>query len=104
MLRTLFLAPLLALAFAVPAMADDFPQSALGAPVVSDTGVVVGHVAAVERDAQGRIIAAEIPGQEPPSAPLASQDLLAERERQARTAPSRDTVRREGAVGQLALR
>ncbi|HRP09604.1 MAG TPA: hypothetical protein PLK37_01070 [Terricaulis sp.] len=79
MLRTLVLA--LALAAPGVAMADDFPQSALHAPVVSDTGAVLGRVNAVERDAQGRIVAAEIDGLEPPSAPYASQDLVAERER-----------------------
>lgn len=104
MLRTLVLAPLFAFALAAPAMADDFPESALHAPVLSDSGVVVGHVAAVERDASGRIIAAEIPGQEPPSAPLASQDMVAEREHQARTLPSRDTARREASARQIALR
>ncbi|HRE44350.1 MAG TPA: hypothetical protein PKY87_10315 [Terricaulis sp.] len=104
MLRTLVLAPFLAAAIAAPALADDFPESALHAPVVSDTGVVVGHVAAVERDGQGRIIAAEIPGQEPPSAPLASRDLVAEREHQARSLPARDTARREGAARSIALR
>ncbi len=103
MLRTLVLAPFIALALATPAMADDFPESALHAPVVADNGVVVGRVAAVERDASGRIIAAEIPGQEPPSAPVASRDLVAERE-QPRLVPARDTARQHGAARPTALR
>lgn len=62
-------------------MADQFPDSALHAPVVTDRGVVVGRVEAVERDSSGRIVAVEIDGLEPPSAPHTSNDLVAERER-----------------------
>lgn len=101
MLRTLVVA--LVLAAPGAAMADQFPESALHAPVVADNGVVVGRVNAVERDAQGRIVAAEIDGLEPPSAPLASQDLIAERER-ARAILVRDDERRESGGRQTRAR
>lgn len=95
MLRTL----VVALALGVPgvALADQFPESALHSPVVSDTGAVVGRVEAVERDAQGRIIAVEIDGLEPPSAPHVSQDLVAERDR-ARDVLVNDRARQREAV------
>lgn len=101
MLRTLVLA--LALGAPGVAAADQFPQSALGAPVVSDTGAVVGRVNAVERNANGDIVAAEIDGLEPPSAPHASQDLVAERERE-RALLVRDRDRRERGAGAITLR
>lgn len=76
MLRTLVIA--LAIGFPGIAAADQFPESAVGAEVVSDTGHVVGRVEHVQRDANGRIAAAEISGQEPASAPYVSRDLVAE--------------------------
>jgi hypothetical protein len=77
MLRTL----VVALALAVPgvAAAQQFPDSAVGIEVRGDDGTVVGHVEAVERDREGRIVAAELSGQEPADAPYASSDLVAER-------------------------
>jgi hypothetical protein len=76
MLRTLVFA--LAVGASGAAMADQFPQSALHADVRADDGTVVGRVEAVERDSEGRIVAAEISGTEPASAPLASEDLMVE--------------------------
>jgi hypothetical protein len=101
MLRTLVLA--IALAAPGVAAAEQFPQSALNAPVVADNGVVVGRVNAVERDGQGRIVAVEVDGLEPPSAPLASQDLVAERER-ARSILERESNRRDGGARQTRAR
>ncbi|MGE0740975.1 MAG: hypothetical protein AB7O98_06495 [Hyphomonadaceae bacterium] len=103
MLRTLVVA--LAVALPSVAAAEQFPQSAIDAPVVADNGVVVGRVAAVERNAEGQIVSAEIPGLEPGDAPSASRDLVAEndnraslrvydrREREDRAAPTRVTLR-----------
>ncbi|MBX3510372.1 MAG: hypothetical protein KF700_04165 [Hyphomonadaceae bacterium] len=79
MLRTLLLAAVLALP-AGTALAEQFPESALHAEVRADNGVVVGRVEAVERDARGRIVAAEISGQEPASAPAAPDNLIAAQE------------------------
>ncbi len=76
MLRTL----VIALAIGAPSMASaqtQFRESAVGAEVVSDTGQVVGRVDQVERDSNGRIVAAEISDQEPASAPYASEELVA---------------------------
>jgi hypothetical protein len=101
MLRTLVIA--FALGAPGVAVADQFPQSALHAPVVADNGVVVGHVNAVERDASGRIVAVEIDGLEPPSAPMASRDLVAE-ERRARATLTRAEPRREGGARQARTR
>lgn len=79
MLRTL----VLVLALGAPAMAaaEEFPQSAVGIEVRGDDGTVIGHVDRVERDANGRIVAAEIAGQEPGNAPYASRALVAEERR-----------------------
>jgi len=81
MLRTL----IVALAIAAPGVASaqqaqqtQFDNSAVGIEVRGDDGTVIGRVASVERDANGRIVAAEIPGQEPGSA-HAPSDLVAER-------------------------
>lgn len=101
MLRTLVIA--LALGAPGVAAADQFPQSALGAPVVSDTGAVVGRVNAVERDRNGDVVAAEIDGLEPPSAPHANQDLIAERERE-RSILVRDRARRESSASTIRVR
>jgi len=101
MLRTLVVA--LALGAPGVAAADQFPQSAIHAPVVSDTGAVVGRVNAVERNARGEIVAVEIDGLEPPSAPLAARDLIAE---DAHTVLMRERAgaRREAGGGQVSLR
>jgi hypothetical protein len=97
MLRTLVIA--FALGAPGAAAAEQFPESALHAPVVADNGVVVGRVNAVERDASGRIVAVEIDGLEPPSAPIASRDLVAEESR-ARSPRMRERPRREGGARQ----
>lgn len=76
MLRTL----VLALALGVPGIAaaqDQFRDSAIGAEVVGDRGDVVGRVDHIERDADGRVVAVEVGGLEPASAPYASRDLVA---------------------------
>lgn len=78
MLRTI----VVALALGIPGMAAaqeaQFNESAVGIEVRGDDGTVIGRVNAVERDANGRIVAAEIAGQEPGSAPYASRDLVAD--------------------------
>jgi hypothetical protein len=79
MLRTL----VLVLAIAAPSVALAEPQrqrdeSAIGIDVVGDDGTVIGHVSNVQRDRHGRIVAAEIPGQEPGNAPQASSALVAD--------------------------
>lgn len=82
MLRTL----VIALAFAAPGPAlaqqqTQFQESAVGVEVRSDDGGVLGHVGAVERDADGRIVSVEIAGLEPGEAPYAHPNLIAENER-----------------------
>ena len=76
MLRSMMLA--LALGLPSAAAAEQFPQTAMDVEVRSDTGAVVGRVAAVERNAEGDIVAVEIPGLEPGSAAYASGDLIAD--------------------------
>lgn len=80
MLRTL----VFALAIGLPglAVAEQFPHSAQDVEVRGDDGAVIGRVAAVERNADGDIVAMEIPGMEPGSAPHASSDLVAENQRE----------------------
>ena len=94
MLRTLILA--LALAAPGVAMADQFPDSVLHAEIRTDTGEVVGRVDAVERDAQGRVVAIESEALEPADAP-AARDLVAERRDDARRVVVSENLRREGA-------
>jgi hypothetical protein len=79
MLRTL----VFALAIGLPglAAAEQFPQSAQDVEVVGDDGSVIGRVSAVERNADGDIVAVEIAGLEPADAPFASRDLVAEDQR-----------------------
>lgn len=76
MLRTL----LFTLALGGIAAAEEFPQSAVGIDVRADDGTVIGQVDAIERDAHGRIVAAEIAGLEPADAPRAPRDLVAEQD------------------------
>ena len=80
MLRTL----IFALAIGLPglAAAEQFPQSAQGVEVRGDDGTVVGRVSAVERNADGDIVAVEITGMEPGDAPYAPSDLVAENQRE----------------------
>ncbi len=82
MLRTLIIAVAIAapgVASAQQTQSSQFNASAVGIEVRGDDGTVIGRVASVERDANGRIVASEIPGQEPGSAPYAPSDLVAER-------------------------
>jgi hypothetical protein len=74
MLRPLMLACALG---ASAAAADQFPRSAVNADVRSDDGTVIGRVTAVERNADGEIVAVEIPGLEPADAPRAPTELVA---------------------------
>jgi hypothetical protein len=97
MLRTLILS--LALAAPGVAAAEQFPHSALHAEIRSDTGEVVGRVEAVERDAQGRVVAIESEALEPADAPMASGDLVAERQERSRRisrVQTSENLRREG--------
>ena len=93
MLRTLIL--VLALGAPGLAAAEQFPESALHADIRSDTGEVVGRVEAVERDAEGRVVAIESEALEPADAPAASRDLVAERRDDQRVTVS-ENLRREG--------
>lgn len=83
MLRTLAFTLVLAtpaLAYADPPR-DQFPQSAMHSNVVTDDGTVVGRVESVQRNDRGDIVAVEISGGlEPPSAPHADDNLIAERQ------------------------
>src|SRR5262249_42991473 len=80
MLRTLAFA----LVIGLPglAAAEQFPRSAQDVEVVGDDGTVIGRVNAVERNADGEIVAVEIAGLEPGDAPRASRDLIAEERRE----------------------
>lgn len=70
MLRAL----LVAFALAAPSAAwEQFAPSPLGLEVRGHDGAVVGRVSAVERNADGEIVAVEIPGLEPPDAPRARE-------------------------------
>lgn len=97
MLRTL----VIALALGAPGAAvaqDQFRDSAIGAEVVGDRGEVVGRVDHIERDADGRIVAVEIGGLEPASAPYVSEDLVAENDAGALVISERRDDRRERPV------
>jgi len=87
MLRTL--AFILALGAPSLAMAEQFPETPLGLQVRGHDGEVLGHITAVERDADGNIVAVEIPGLEPGDAP--EESLVAERRDRA---PDRSRVTR----------
>jgi len=104
MLRTLAFA----LAIGLPGMAaaEQFPESAQGVEVRGHDGAVIGRVAAVERNADGDIVAMEIPGAEPGDAPLASRDLVAEDQRNMviRVRESRDRADQNGAYDRRVLR
>lgn len=75
-----------ALALSAPALAraqpaDQFPQSAIGVEVRAHDGATLGVVTSAERNAEGDLVAAEIPGLEPADAPRASPPLVAESDR-----------------------
>lgn len=104
MLRTLAFA----LAIGLPglAAAEQFPQSAQDVEVRGHDGQVIGRVAAVERNADGEIVAMEIPGLEPGNAPYASRDLVAEDQRNmvVRVRESRNREDQNGAYERRVLR
>lgn len=80
LLRTI----VLTFAIGLPSMAvaEEFPQSALGLEVRGDDGTVMSRVESVQRDSRGRIVSVEAPGLEPADAPAAASDLVAERDAQ----------------------
>lgn len=104
MLRTLAFA----LAIGLPGMAaaEQFPQSAQDVEVRGHDGSTLGRVSAVERNANGDIVAVEIPGLEPGDAPNASLDLVAEDQRSMviRVRESRDREDQNGAYERRVLR
>ena len=104
MLRTLAFA--LVIGSSGVAAAEQFPQSAQNAEVRGHDGLVIGRVAAVERNAEGEIVAAEIPGLEPGDAPHASRDLVAEDQRSMviRVRESRNRGDQNGANDRRVLR
>jgi len=108
MLRTLAFAPIFALAIGLPglAAAEQFPHSAQDVRAVGDDGTTIGRVSAVERNADGEIVAVEIPGLEPADAPVASRDLVAEDQRNMviRVRESRDRHDQNGVSERRILR
>jgi hypothetical protein len=104
MLRTLAFALMIGLPGV--AAAEQFPQSAQGVEVRSHDGTTIGRVAAVERNADGDIVAVEIPGLEPGDAPAASRDLVAEDRRNPviRVREGRDRSDQNGAYDRRVLR
>jgi hypothetical protein len=72
------------LAIALPGLAaaepaqNQFPRSVIGAEVHGVDGTVIGRVTAVERDADGNIVAVEAPGLEPADAPDSVREYVAE--------------------------
>jgi len=97
MLRTL----VIALALGAPGAAlaqDQFRDSAIDAEVVGDRGEVVGRVDHVERDARGRIVAAEVGGLEPAGAPYVPRDLVASNDVETIAFTVRDERQRERPV------
>ncbi|MBP6688849.1 MAG: hypothetical protein KA153_02565 [Hyphomonadaceae bacterium] len=104
MLRTLAFALMIGLPGV--AAAEQFPQSAQDVRVVGDDGTTIGRVSAVERNADGEIVAVEIPGLEPADAPVASRDLIAEDSRSMviRVRESRDRRDQNGASERRVLR
>jgi hypothetical protein len=103
MLRPLIFALLLA---APSASAEQFRDSAIGVEVRGDSGAVLGEVTAVERNADGEIVAAEIPGLEPADAPFAAPELVAEDERERAWVPTsgREDSARSGVRARTATR
>jgi hypothetical protein len=104
MLRTLAFALIIGLPGL--AAAEQFPHSAQDVEVRGHDGTVIGRVAAVERNADGDIVAVEIPGLEPGDAPVASRDLIAEDQRNMviRVRESRDGADQNGAYERRILR
>ncbi len=104
MLRTLAFALIIGLPGL--AAAEQFPNSAQNVEVRGHDGTVIGRVAAVERNADGDIVAVEIPGLEPGDAPMAPRDLIAEDQRNmvVRVRESRDGADQNGAYERRILR
>ncbi|MFN3465791.1 MAG: hypothetical protein ACK4X1_17125 [Terricaulis sp.] len=104
MLRTLAFALIIGLPGL--AAAEQFPNSAQNVDVRGHDGTVIGRVAAVERNAEGDIVAVEIPGLEPGDAPMAPRDLIAEDQRNmvVRVRESRDGADQNGAYERRILR
>jgi hypothetical protein len=67
-----------ALCLGLAAACSEAPDPAVGLLVRADDGTVLGRVAAIERDRDGRIVAAEIEGLEPADAPDPSTENLAQ--------------------------
>ena len=97
MLRTLAFALMIGLPGL--AAAEQFPQSAQDVEVVGDDGRTLGRVAVVERNAEGDIVAVEIPGLEPGDAPRASRNLIAEERRELMVRVSGEDAPREAPTG-----
>jgi hypothetical protein len=105
MLRTLTFALMIGLPGL--AAAEQFPQSAQGVEVRGDDGSVIGRVSFVERNADGEIVAVEIPGLEPGDTARAPPDLVAEERRELILRVSGEDAPREvpaGANGRRTLR
>ncbi|WP_395644634.1 hypothetical protein [Terricaulis sp.] len=100
MLRTL----ILVCALAAPgwAAAEQFPQSAEGALVVADDGTPLGRATRIERNAEGRIVAAEIEGLEPADARPEPQ-LVAEVSGRTLTRIEQEQRQRRGQGGTVRL-
>src|SRR5688572_33486859 len=97
MLRTLSFALMIGLPGL--AAADQFPQSARDVEVRAHDGTVLGRVEAVERNADGEIVAVAIPGLEPGDAPRGSRDLIAEERRELMVRVNGEDAPREMPVG-----
>lgn len=69
---------LLVLCLGFLAACGQAPGPGVGLVVRADDGTAIGRVTAIERDSEGRIVAAEIEGMEPADAPDPSMELLAE--------------------------
>ena len=82
MLRTIALSVIALIGTASLASAEDRrvtrPESPMGVEVRADDGTVLGHVGRVERNRNGRVVAAEVAGLEPADAPRAGSDLVAQ--------------------------
>jgi hypothetical protein len=81
------------------AAGEQFPHSAQDVEVRADDGSVIGRISAVERNADGDIVAVEIPGLEPGDAPRASRELIAEERRDLMVRVNREDAPREMPAG-----
>jgi hypothetical protein len=83
MLRTLICACAL-LTSAPAALAEDFPQSAVGMNVVADDGTVLGRVSSVQRNSEGRIVSIGAENLEAPASAPANRPPVVAPQRQDR--------------------